>query len=151
MIGMDQEVYDDIIQILTEKFAIDVFTRFGNYFVYLLIGDSALPVNDAAELNRARLPGTKSGDWSISGLPIFTSLGYWCHVFGYTIREFAEPYLKFDELTIAITLGAEFVFLAIDWGVDYAIGYVVTSLPWAILLWFVFDGDMSEQSARNTD
>ena len=62
----------------------------------------------------------------------------------YAIRQYAEPFFKFDELTIAISLGAEFVFWSIDFGFDYALGYVLTSLPWAIILWLVFDGDFSE-------
>ena len=144
-VGMDPETYADIVQILTEKFGINLFTRFGNFFLYLLIGANSLPVNDSAEFNRSRLPGFVEGDWSWNGLPIFVTIGYWFSVASFAIKQYAKPYyLKFDELTIAISLGSEFVFWTIDFGFDYALGYVVTSLPWAAILWFVFDGDMSE-------
>ena len=77
MIGMDPELYADILQILNEKFGISLLTRFGNYFLYLMIGETSLPLNDMAELNRSRLPGTVDGDWSFNGLPILVTIGYW--------------------------------------------------------------------------
>ena len=80
MIGVDPELYADFLQILNEKHYISVFTRLGNYFLYLIIGKNSLPINDLAELNRSRLPGTVDGDWSFNGLPILVTIGYWLGV-----------------------------------------------------------------------
>ena len=53
-------------------------------------------------------------------------------------------------MTVAISLGSNFFLLAIDYSFDYAIGYTLSSLPWAFILWLVFDGDISESTPRHS-
>ena len=75
-------------------------------------------------------------------------MAWWLKLVAILFKEYAHPFLKFDELNIAYISAWNFFN---DWwkenfdGLEFPIGVLVLQLPWYVLLWFLFDGELYSQ------
>ena len=76
---------------------------------------------------------------------ILKTLSFWLKLAAIYMKESAKPFLKFDELNIAIISAWNFLVNMLGDNLNMAIGDFLIQLPWMLYLWSVFDGDFSKQ------
>ena len=87
-------------------------------------------------------------DFKFENLKILYTLAFWTKATAIVFKEIGHPFLKFDEMNLAYI--ASWNFINDMWAVDfnsmsYPIGVLLLQLPWFIMLWFLFDGDIESQ------
>ena len=112
-------------------------------------GDTGLPgINDSAEHTMTKVPG----NWSFDHVQIFKTLGWWVGLIALIITKSIKPSFKYDEVTIAMILGWNFIFTWWDKeDFDFALGMFILQLPWCAFLWFMFDENGFESQGMLAD
>lgn len=75
---------------------------------------------------------------------MLNTISWWTKTLAVVIKQYCEPFLKFDEATV--TKIASWNFIVDMWSADleYALGVLTLEAPWMALLWFLFDRDINE-------
>ena len=107
--------------------------------------DSFSFIDNDAEYSLTQIPG----NFEFTNLAILETVGWWLGLIALTIKEYAQPLFKFDEVTLLIIAFWEFLLKLMDYGIEHAVGSFLLNIPSMLLLWFFFDRDLSSQGILN--
>ena len=78
------------------------------------------------------------------GKEILATLSWWTQLASIAIKQYCEPFLQFDEVTL-VKIAMQNLLLDTWVGdIEYALGILALEAPWMALLWFLFDGNLNE-------
>lgn len=72
------------------------------------------------------------------------TISWWTKTLAVIIKQYCEPFLKFDEVTLIKIATNNFIIDMWSADLEYALGVLTLEAPWMALLWYLFDRDIYE-------
>ena len=110
---------------------------------FALYVDVHMPlIDDAAEFTIGYIPTSFERDGV--GPPVLQTVYWWLRVISLALKQIADPYLKFDEVTLAVIAVWNTCLTVWDASLEYAYAFLILQIPWMAFLWAIFDGDFED-------